>query len=114
MRTKNAKVTARILRWRKFLGENGCAITGDQPEIHHMFGAAKKAKIGLFSQPIGEIACIPLSYYWHRDYSNPSNVDLYPKRFEAAVGRTQKEIFHELALQFAEFEPDEIEAVMRY
>jgi len=114
MRTKNAAPTAEQKRWREWLVERGCFITGDIPQLHHFIGAAKKAKINGMSQKVGEWAIIPLCYWWHMCPENPDNVDWFKKRFEARTGYTEKEIFKALADEYGLIPEEVVEALMRY
>jgi hypothetical protein len=114
MRTKNAQPNAEQKKWRNWLGEQGCFFTGEACQLHHMFGAAKKAKIDGFSQNIGEWGIIGLSYWHHMCPENPDCVDNFKKRFIKKYGYTEKEIFEIRAEQYGQLPPEIVEAVMRY
>lgn len=114
MQNRNRSLSAREGRFRSFCASKGCAIGGGPAQLHHLFGSSAKVKVGFDLIHIGEIAIIPLSYFWHMNPQNPNCVDLFPRAFEEATGTTEKLIWLDHALEFGEFSDDEINAVMNY
>lgn len=97
----NGNPTAEQKRWHNWIIENSlCAVSDEQlPELHHIAGAKKKLK-GV--KGFGEIYCIGLSYWWHRDGNNKFARHQNKKQFEKKVGETEKEMWQRLALEYYE------------
>lgn len=114
MQNKNRSVTAREQRLRSYAAEYGCVITGDTPQIHHLFGSSAKVKTPDGTLHIGEIASLPMCEWWHMHKENKANLDEFPRAFEEAIGKTQKQLWLEFILGWDEITDEEINAVMNY
>ncbi len=114
MQNKSQSLKSVEKRFRAFCVDRGCVVSGDAPQLHHLYGSSAKVKVGFETIHIGEIAIIPLSPWWHMDGKNPACVDLWPRDFERITGKTEKEFWLEVALDFGGFTDDQINAVMNY
>ena len=94
----NGNPTATQKRFHQWCRDNGCVIDGtEHPAIHHIAGAKMKLK-GVKSA--GEWYCIPVSYYWHQDGTNPAAIHVNKAEFVEGFRMTEKEFWLVLMEQY--------------
>ena len=114
MQSKNNQPNAEQLRWRELVREQGCIITGQPAEVHHVYGCSfKHNKIH-----VGHWFILPLSFDLH-DLMGKSSHNITRSRmaFTRHYG-LQKELFESLVTRIRikgheiPFDDDVMQAIM--
>lgn len=101
MKSKGSSPTVKQKKYWDWMASKGCAVCGNNPEIHHVKGAKYSLKIDGIKTQVGNDYALPLCAYHHRNSDYQNNVTDWKNRFEDVHGK-QIEMATQLFEQYIE------------